>query len=199
MFADILAQPGAAQKRHLGQQAQVLQPVTFVLPDGSTPGEAPGVTAPGSTTQAAPDSSAAPSSSKGFAHRDIRYMVDRISPQESATILMTIIKFVVCCGLSFKTVESPFFLDMIKQLRPAFMPHMKGRTYFSTTALDGLHAEVMARLEAEFKKDGGLFTLAGDGWKAVKGDKVCNFSEQQGDRVAYKNSVEAMPMNKRRR
>jgi len=123
----------------------------------------------------------------------ILHFVDTCSPEQALQINEAITKFVVGCGLSFSTVESPFLKDLLQVCRPAFIAgdHLRRRQWFSTTGLDALHADVKARLQQRFESSSStrFVTLAADGFKTETGRKVVNFTEQVGSAVAFKDSI----------
>jgi hypothetical protein len=55
------------------------------------------------------------------------------------------VKFFVCCGIPFATVENPFFLDFVKSLCPAYKS--PGRNYLSTTLINSELAKVQINIE----------------------------------------------------
>jgi hypothetical protein len=119
--------------------------------------------------------------------------VDSVTVDHAAAINAGICEFIVGCGLPFAIVESTFFIQLLRLLRPAFIDrnHLRRRTWFSTTGLDDLYDATQSQLNAAFKavSSSTYFTLAGDGFKTEAGDKVVNFTEQQSSIVAFKDSI----------
>lgn len=118
--------------------------------------------------------------------------VDVITPLQAAAINMAICTFVVGCGLSFAIVESTFFIALLSVLRPAFIHggFLKKRKWFSQKGLIRLHRTVTKDIAKVFDSGPENYrTLSGDGFKTESDAKVVNFTEQQGDKVAFKDSI----------
>ena len=58
-----------------------------------------------------------------------------------------LIKFFVCCGVSFRVVESPFFIDLLKELNSAYNP--PSRDILSNRLLENELGYVNARVSKE--------------------------------------------------
>jgi hypothetical protein len=135
----------------------------------------------------------APSSGQVGLTGRMAQFVDTVTIDHAAAINAAICAFIVGCGLPFAIVESIFFIQLLELLRPAFIQrdHLRRRTWFSTVGLDNLYFATQSQLSAAFQAVAAstFFTLAGDGFKTEAGDKVVNFTEQQGNMVAFKDSI----------
>src|ERR1043166_8930306 len=57
-----------------------------------------------------------------------------LSQERKAKIETSLIKLFVCCGLSWRLIEHPFFVEFIKQLHPSYDP--PNRKTLADTLLD---------------------------------------------------------------
>ena len=187
----LMRQPGAAQDRARGAPVSVMQPVSFDLTgQPALRGSTSGPSSWNNNTVGSDGNAAAPSTtSTTITRTGMISFADRCSKEEAGNILSAIITFIVGNALPFTVVDNKYFKDLLHTLRPAFDPHMRGRTYFSTTALDNLTATVRAKVERSIEESDRLITLGFDGWKNVTGAKVLNVTEQCGTSVFFKNSV----------
>ena len=65
-----------------------------------------------------------------------------------------LVKFFVCCGIPFAIIESPFFLDFIKSLCPAYK--VPKRTYLSTTLINTELAQTQVKIEEDLINEKNL-------------------------------------------
>jgi len=65
-----------------------------------------------------------------------------------------LIKFFVCCGVSFRVVESPFFIDMLKELNSAY--NLPSRDVLTNRILERELGYVNSRVSKEIESVGNL-------------------------------------------
>jgi len=77
-----------------------------------------------------------------------------IDPGQQALCNKSLTRFFVCCGIPFSTVESPFFIDLVKNLCAGYQ--LPDRRTFSNTWLDNETARVVFEVEEILKKQENL-------------------------------------------
>ena len=134
--------------------------------------------APSTTTMTAPPNKAEAKE----AHR-VRQLCRHLHWEglEAAIILFLMVRLLIGCTLSFASVSSLFFLDLIKELRPAFMLFVPRTTWpFRQTWLNRLYKFVRTTIkkkELVWMQQGHLRTLTLDGLKHNDGRKMNNVGE----------------------
>ncbi|CAG8747698.1 11433_t:CDS:2, partial [Cetraspora pellucida] len=88
------------------------------------------------------------------------------------SINRALIKAFVCCGLPWRLIEHPFFVEFLKQLRPAYTPPNR-----KTVANTLLKKEIIRIDTCLYKllKGKKNLTLALDGWTSLTGKSLWNF------------------------
>ena len=119
--------------------------------------------------------------------------VDTMTAPQAIQINKAITRFIVGCALPFQLVANPYFIDLLRTLRPAFIEQKKlySPAWYARTGLADLYADVKDNIGKLF---GSLIlftylTLSGDGFKTEAGHKVVNFTEQASTKVAFRTSV----------
>ena len=109
---------------------------------------------------------------------DIRAGYVRCTANHASSILFFITRFILAQALSFATVTSVYFRDMIRQLNLAFyeeyMP--KSAHVFSHRYLDLVYNHVVSLVWGALGRGGDLWSLAADGLKGSLGQSVVNFT-----------------------
>ncbi len=77
-----------------------------------------------------------------------------IDPGQQSLCNKSLTRFFVCCGIPFSTVESPFFIDLIKNLCAGYQ--LPDRRTFSNTWLNNETARVAFEVEEILKKQENL-------------------------------------------
>jgi len=84
-----------------------------------------------------------------------------IGPQVQKDLDFSVLRFVVMGGLPFTVVDSPWFLDLVNKLRPAYVP--PGRTKLAGHLLVTEHARCKQAIAARIAAAENL-TVSIDGW-----------------------------------
>jgi len=77
-----------------------------------------------------------------------------LSQEKKANIEISLIKLFVCCGLSWRLIEHPFFIDFVKQLRPSYDP--PNRKTLSGSLLDDEILRVNTKVYRLLEKESNL-------------------------------------------
>ena len=77
-----------------------------------------------------------------------------IDPRQRSLCNKALTRFFVCCGIPFSTVESPFFIDLVKNLCAGYQ--LPDRNTLSTTWLNNEAARVAVDVDGMLKKQENL-------------------------------------------
>jgi|ERR1044071_4285424 hypothetical protein len=77
-----------------------------------------------------------------------------IDPGQQALCNKSLTRFFVCCGIPFSTVESPFFIDLVKNLCASYQ--LPDRRTLSNTWLDNETARIVVEVEEILKRQENL-------------------------------------------
>lgn len=77
-----------------------------------------------------------------------------LSQEKKAKIDLALIKLFVCCGLSWRLVEHPFFIEFIKELRSVY--NLPNRKTLAGTFLDGEILRVNTKVYRLLEKEKNL-------------------------------------------
>ncbi len=77
-----------------------------------------------------------------------------LSQEKKANIEISLIKLFVCCGLSWRLIEHPFFIDFVKQLHPSYDP--PNRKTLSGSLLDDEILRVNTKVYRLLEKESNL-------------------------------------------
>lgn len=77
-----------------------------------------------------------------------------LSQEKKAKIEISLIKLFVCCGLSWRLVEHPFFIDFIKQLRSSY--NSPNRKTLASSLLDNEILRVNTKIYRLLEKESNL-------------------------------------------
>ena len=77
-----------------------------------------------------------------------------LSQEKKDKIEISLIKLFVCCGLSWRLVEHPFFIDFVKQLRSSYDP--PSRKTLSGSLLDNEILRVNTKIYRLLEKESNL-------------------------------------------
>ncbi|EXX62953.1 hypothetical protein RirG_156900 [Rhizophagus irregularis DAOM 197198w] len=83
-----------------------------------------------------------------------------------------LVKFFVCCGISYKIVEHLLFLDLLKELNAGYDPPT--REYLSGCLLETELCVINDKIEEDIMNQQNL-TLALDGWTSGRHQSIWNF------------------------
>ncbi|CAB4489586.1 unnamed protein product [Rhizophagus irregularis] len=86
-----------------------------------------------------------------------------LSQRRIDRINRTLLKFFVCCGISFRVVESPFFTDFINELNVAYDPPFQ--ELLANCLFKDELGNVNSKIHKELQMSDNL-TLALDGWSS---------------------------------
>ena len=95
-------------------------------------------------------------------------------------------KFFFANNIPFRCVESSFFHDLVKLLRPGYK--LPSRKLMSTKILDNVNKELEEQCKA--KLSGKKVTIAIDGWSNLSNDPNVASSIQHGDKVYIVDSID---------
>ncbi|GBC45176.2 ribonuclease H-like domain-containing protein [Rhizophagus irregularis DAOM 181602=DAOM 197198] len=100
------------------------------------------------------------------------YENSELSKERKEAIDTVLIKAFVCCGLPWHLIEHPFIIELLKQLRPNYIPPDR------KTIVDTLLTQEILRVSVKCYKlldaEDNL-TLALDGWTSPSGKSLWNF------------------------
>ena len=82
------------------------------------------------------------------------YESEEINEAKEDRCTRALTKFFVCCGIPFRVVEHPFFVDFIKSLCPGFK--IPGRDKLSTTLLNQELAFIITAINDELQNEKNL-------------------------------------------
>ena len=77
------------------------------------------------------------------------YGLADIEPSRQKEIERTLTMMFICCGVSFRIIENPFFINLLKALNPGFIP--PSREVLSGRLLDTELARVNKNIEKDLK------------------------------------------------
>lgn len=77
-----------------------------------------------------------------------------LSQERKANIETSLIKLFVCCGLSWRLIEHPFFVEFVKQLNSSYDP--PNRKTLASTLLDNEILRVHTKIYRIFEKQNNL-------------------------------------------
>lgn len=80
--------------------------------------------------------------------------IEKLSPGYISRLNRSLLKFFVCCGISFQVVENPFFVDLIKELNPSYS--LPSRELLSGRFMEEELAKVNANVENELRNEKNL-------------------------------------------
>ncbi|CAB5193515.1 unnamed protein product [Rhizophagus irregularis] len=98
-----------------------------------------------------------------------------LSEEKRIKIELSLIRLFVCCGLSWRLVEHPYFVEFIKELRSAY--NLPNRKTLSGTLLDNEILRVNTEIYQLIKKEKNL-TLSIDGWTSPAGKSKPHLSQK---------------------
>lgn len=80
--------------------------------------------------------------------------IENLNPGYINRLNRALLKFFVCCGISFQVVENPFFIDFTKELNPSY--NLPSRELLSGRFLEEELAKVNNNIENELKNERNL-------------------------------------------
>lgn len=92
----------------------------------------------------------------------ITAFADRLSEKEEAEIHQSLAEFFYGCNIPLCVVESIYFKNLIKKLRPAYADKIPGRKALSTTLLDTAYEKCLTSAKETMGSEAVLLI---DGWK----------------------------------
>jgi hypothetical protein len=93
-----------------------------------------------------------------------------------------LVKFFIACGVSFRIVEHPFFINFVKELNAGYDP--PSREGLAGQLLERELALVNSKVNSEIEKENNL-TLAFDGWTSGTHRSIWNFIITTPSRKEY--------------
>ena len=124
-------------------------------------------------------------SSQQLKQTDIRSGYVRCTANHASSIIFFMTRFILGQALSFATVTSVYFRDMIRQLNLAFYEeYTQKRAYiFSHRYLDLVYNHVVSLVWGALGRGGDLWSLAADGLKGSLGQSLVNFNASRNTDV----------------
>lgn len=98
----------------------------------------------------------------------IKNYFDHVNKKEIDTITEKLGNFFFGCNIPFNVVTSKHFKDLIKSLRPAYVPHLPGRKKLSTSILDNCYENSVNSVKKMNNEDSVILI---DGWKNTSCNK----------------------------
>lgn len=80
--------------------------------------------------------------------------IEELSSGYINQINRALVKFFVCCGISFQIVENPFFVDLIKELNPSYT--LPPREFLSGRLIEEELSRVNYKVTEELKNESNL-------------------------------------------
>ncbi|CAB4416073.1 unnamed protein product [Rhizophagus irregularis] len=121
--------------------------------------------------------------SEGQSNMDDYHDSTELNEQRCTRINRALVKFFIACGIAFRVVEHPFFINFIKELNAGY--NTPTREVLVNQLLERELAQVNFKVNSELEKETNL-TLAFDGWtseylctvieKVIEGigeDRIC--------------------------
>ena len=152
----------------------------------------------GSTSFSSMGSEAAPIDPGTFAKPKSKHLqrsiVDgaaRCTAAQASLILFFITRYILSAALSFSTVQSIFFGDMVRILHPVFYDNFfpKSAYVFSHRYLDLVYNHVVNLVHGVLGRGTEYWSLAGDGLKGSVGQAVVNFTISRQGKHMFKDCV----------
>ena len=152
----------------------------------------------GSTSYSSMGSKAAPIDPETFAKPKSKHLqksiVDgaaRCTAAQASLILFFITRYMLSAALSFSTVQSIFFRDMVRILHPVFYDSYfpKSAYVFSHRYLDLVYNHVANLVYGVLGRGAEYWPLAGDGLKGSVGQAVVNFIISRQGKHMFKDCV----------
>jgi hypothetical protein len=108
-----------------------------------------------------------------------------------AALSHAITSFLVGCGLPFSLTEHPLFINMLGQLRPDFLTRLRPSYWFSTQGLRDIYVNTRTKVEQTMSCQHArqFVSLQSTTFRTIGGLTVLNFTERQGLRSSYKDTV----------
>ena len=115
----------------------------------------------------------------------------RCTPAQASLILFFITRYMLSAALSFCTVQSIFFRDMVRILHPVFYDNYfpKSAYVFSHRYLDLVYNHVVNLVHGVLGRGAEYWSLAGDGLKGSVGQAVVNFTISRQGKHMFKDCV----------
>ena len=137
-----------------------------------------------------------PSHSRSSKQSNLSNALISCTPTNASTILFFITRWLLGSASSFRTVECPFFRDMIRILNPVFFEHYMPKTtwVFIHRYLDKVYRHVLAQIGRVVDRGRELRTLSGDG-VLVANEHYNNYTIGHQGRVVFKDSVRQLAPN----
>ncbi|CAG8749340.1 1573_t:CDS:2, partial [Racocetra persica] len=117
------------------------------------------------------------------AYYDTKEAIDKT---KEARANKSLIKWIVCSGISFSAFDSPYFEDFTKILNPGY--NSPKRTALTTSVLEVEAANIMLKVEKELSKSKNL-TLCIDGWCSPMKHSIYAFVIMTDERKQYVYSL----------
>ncbi|GET55701.1 ribonuclease H-like domain-containing protein [Rhizophagus irregularis DAOM 181602=DAOM 197198] len=120
--------------------------------------------------------------SKGQSNMDDYYDSTELNEQRCTRINCALVKFFIACGIAFRVVEHPFFINFIKELNAGY--NTPTREVLVNQLLERELAQVNFKVNSELEKETNL-TLAFDGWTSGTHRSIWNFIVMTPSRKEY--------------
>lgn len=119
--------------------------------------------------------------------------LDRVTPEQAATIDAAVLRFFVACRISFRSVESPTFISMLKTLRPAYVSrrNVPTRRQMAGPLLDRLYEDTLTHVTRTLSQwcSRRKAVLVLDAWENVRHDHIVNLMAIVGGTAVFLDSV----------
>ncbi|GBC39627.2 ribonuclease H-like domain-containing protein [Rhizophagus irregularis DAOM 181602=DAOM 197198] len=110
--------------------------------------------------------------SEGQSNMDDYHDSTELNEQRCTRINRALVKFFIACGIAFRVVEHPFFINFIKELNAGY--NTPTREVLVNQLLERELAQVNFKVNSELEKETNL-TLAFDGWTSGTHHSIWNF------------------------
>nr|XP_022909870.1 uncharacterized protein LOC111420999 isoform X1 [Onthophagus taurus] len=153
-----------------------------MLPSGSTSTAVTMDSLPSASRPSSSTTTSKTAKSKKKASKLDNY-IDTISVKEEDSITQAIAEFFFACNIPFNVIESKYFDNLIKKLRPAYAKRKPGRKTLSSTLLDSVYNNLIT--ETKFGIDQETVVLI-DGWKNTSSNSkiiTCTLQTVGGQRA----------------
>ncbi|GET56424.1 ribonuclease H-like domain-containing protein [Rhizophagus irregularis DAOM 181602=DAOM 197198] len=120
--------------------------------------------------------------SEGQSNMDDYHDSTELNEQRCTRINRALVKFFIACGIAFRVVEHPFFINFIKELNAGY--NTPTREVLVNQLLERELAQVNFKVNSELEKETNL-KLAFDGWTSGTHRSIWNFIVMTPSRKEY--------------
>jgi len=117
--------------------------------------------------------------------KTIKSFLSRVTKKQNDDIQKAIARFIFSANLSFRTVENPFFKDLLQKLNPAIT--LPTRQNLSTKLLNEIHQDTVEIVHEELKNCS--VTIIQDGCSTAQNEAVICHCLHNGSKSQFLNVV----------